>query len=71
MKVSSNNTDGSNLQRIAYSKKEACEVLGLSNVTLWRLEKKGLLKPIHGLRHKIYSVEAIKKFAARTDEEVV
>jgi predicted site-specific integrase-resolvase len=67
MNVSSRNIDGENLERIAYNKKEVCEVLGLSEVTLWRLEKRGLLKPIFGIRHKIYSVEAVKKFVSKTE----
>ena len=50
------------IERLAYSKKEACAALGISPVSLWRLEKRGLLMPLPQLRHKLYSVEALKKF---------
>jgi hypothetical protein len=52
------------VERLAYSKKEAGAALGLSPVSLWRLEKAGLLMPIPYLRHKRYSIETLKKFVA-------
>lgn len=52
------------VERIAYNAAEACKALGVSSVTLWRLEKRGVLKPIPGLRHRLYSVESLRRFAA-------
>ena len=52
------------IERLAYSKKETCAALGISSVSLWRLEKRGLLMPLPCLRHKLYAVEALKKFVA-------
>lgn len=54
-----------NVERLTYTKREACIAIGVSEVTLWRLEKKGLLSPIPGLRHKLYSVAALRRFAER------
>ncbi len=51
-----------NPERLAYTKTELCELLHLSTVTLWRLEKRGLLVPIPSIRHKIYSKAAVDAF---------
>lgn len=48
--------------RLAYSKNELSQLLGLSPVTLWRLEKKGILRPVAGVRHKLYSATAVSRF---------
>lgn len=57
----------SGVGRLTYTKAELCKALGLSNTTLWRLEQRGLLKPLAGLRHKIYPVTAVEKFLAGGD----
>jgi hypothetical protein len=51
-----------NLERLAYTKAELCKLLHISTVTLWRLEKRGLLVPIPSIRHKIYSKVAVEAF---------
>ena len=51
-----------NPERLAYTKAELCELLHISTVTLWRLEKRGLLVPIPSIRHKIYSKVAVEAF---------
>ena len=56
------------IERLAYTKKELLVSLSLSPVTLWRLEKRGLIHPIAGIRHKIYSVAEVKRFLARRAE---
>lgn len=48
--------------RLAYSKAELASSLGLSEITIWRLERKGLLRAVPGVRHKIYSVAAVQRF---------
>jgi hypothetical protein len=53
------------VERLAYSAKEAAEALGVSSVTLWRLAKRGKLQPIPGLRHRLYSIAALRRFAER------
>ena len=59
--VSSSNLS---VARIVYSKAELCEVLQISPVSAWRLEKRGLLMPVPGLRHKIYARAAVDRFLA-------
>ena len=49
-------------EKLAYNQAELCAVLGLSKVTLWRLEKRGLLTPVSGVRNKIYSRRAVLAF---------
>lgn len=46
--------------RLAYTKAQLLEVLPVSSTTLWRWEKRGILKPIPGIRHKLYSVAAVR-----------
>jgi hypothetical protein len=51
------------VEKLAYNKSEACAALGgISVTTLWRFEKRGLLKPIPGIRHKLYPVAALRRF---------
>lgn len=50
--------------RLVYSKAELCEALQISPVSAWRLEKRGLLMPVPGLRHKIYARAAVDRFLA-------
>lgn len=52
------------VERLAYTAKETATCLGVSLVTLWRLQKRGLLLPVPGLGKRLYSVESIKRFAA-------
>jgi hypothetical protein len=51
--------------RLTYTKAELCEALHLSPVTLWRLEQRGVLMPLRGLRHKIYPVSVVERFLAK------
>lgn len=51
-------------EKLAYNKDELCAVLGVSPVTLWRLEKRGLLRPVPGIRHKLYSRKVVEAFLA-------
>ena len=48
-------------ERLAYSVKETAEVLGISEVTVYRLLLRGRLKSIPGLRHKIIPRSSIVK----------
>ena len=53
------------VERLTYSSREVCEALGLSITTLWRLTKRGHLTPLPGIRHKLYSVAAVRRFAEK------
>jgi hypothetical protein len=52
-------------QKLTYSAKELRELLGVSSVTLWRLEKRGILTPLPDLRHKLYPAKMVEKFLSR------
>lgn len=56
------------IERLAYTKDELTKALSLSPVTLWRLEKRGLIHAVTGIRHKLYSVAEVKRFLARREE---
>jgi hypothetical protein len=51
------------VERIALTTKETLAALQISETSLWRLGRAGLLMPMPGLRHKRYAVAAIKRFA--------
>lgn len=50
------------VQKLAYSAKEASEALGVSTTTLWRLEKRGLIRAVPGMRVKLYGVDELRRF---------
>lgn len=52
------------VERLAYTADQVCAALQISKVTLWRLERRGLLRPVPHLRHKRYSASAITQFLA-------
>jgi hypothetical protein len=54
------------LEKLAFTKAELCAVLGISPVTVWRLEKRGLLRSIGGLRHKLFSKTEVNRFLKTT-----
>ena len=47
--------------RLAYTLKQLCAELSLSPVTIYRLEARGLLKSLPGIRRKIYSRAEVEK----------
>jgi len=58
--------------RLAYSTKQTCEALGgISPVSLWRLVKRGLLRPSRALRHPLYPVIEIERFLRETSETAI
>jgi predicted site-specific integrase-resolvase len=50
------------LQRDAFSMKETAEKLGISYMSVFRLVKRGLLKPCVALRIKLISQKEIDRF---------
>lgn len=48
------------VEKLAYTGPEVNEILGgISDVTRWRLEKKGLLKRVPGIGKPLYSRRAV------------
>lgn len=55
----------SKIERLTYTNREACAVLGVSKVTLWRLEQRGLLRSVAGLRCKLWPVAELRRFVEK------
>lgn len=53
------------IEKLTYNAREACVALGISSTTLWRLERRGFLTPLPGLRHKLYPTAAVRRFAEK------
>jgi hypothetical protein len=53
-----------NAPRLALTRREACAALGISETSIWRLEARGLLRPVKHLRHRLYAVKEIERFLA-------
>lgn len=52
------------VEKLAYTADEIQSILGISPVTRWRYEKRGLLKAVPGIRHKLYSRKSVDEFLA-------
>jgi len=53
------------IEPLACRREEACRLLGgISTVSLWRMEKAGLIRPVPGIRHKLYSLQSLRDFVA-------
>jgi hypothetical protein len=50
------------IQRLAYTVKETAFALGCKPSTVWRLTKRGLLKPNRATRVPLYPVSEIQRF---------
>jgi hypothetical protein len=54
------------VERLAFNARETAKTLGISIVTLWRLENRGLLKPSRALRTPLWSRTEIERFLKET-----
>lgn len=50
--------------KLAYTLKELSDELGISKVSIYRFEIRGLLKPLPYFRHKVFSREEVERFLA-------
>jgi len=50
------------IPRLAYTTKETAAALGVKPTTIWRLTKRGLLKPNRATRCPLYPVSEITRF---------
>lgn len=57
-------------QKLALSRAEAAEALGISPVTLDRLTQRGLLKPSRATRRPLYPIWEIERFLRDTSETI-
>lgn len=66
MKQSDANSNGPAQSQLAYTPRETAEQLRISIVSLWRLERRGLIKPSRALRTPRFSREEIERFLRET-----
>lgn len=57
-------------QKLALSRAEAAEALGISPVTLDRLTQRGLLKPSRATRRPLYSIPELERFLRDTSQTI-
>lgn len=50
------------IEKLAYNTNEAAAALGVSTATLWRMEKRGMIRALSTIRggRKLYSVRALR-----------
>lgn len=49
-------------ERLVLTRREACVALGISATSLWRLEARGLIRPVSHLRTKLYPLKELARF---------
>ena len=54
------------LPKLAYSMREAAEVIGVSYITMFRLLKRGLIKSSSACRHKLIPHRELERFLKDT-----
>jgi predicted site-specific integrase-resolvase len=57
--------------KLALTRAEAAEALGITPVTVDRLAKRGLLRPSRATRRPLYSIEEIERFLRDTSKSIV
>ena len=53
--------------QLSYTRSQLCKELSLSADTLYKLENQGLLRPLPGIRHKIYSRAEVERFLSSAE----
>lgn len=54
------------MARLAFSRREAADLLGISEPSLDRLVQRGLLRPSRALRRPLFTAREIERFLADT-----
>lgn len=57
---------GQSFARLAYTTQETASLLGIHRGTLWRLVKRGLIRPSKALRIPLFPRSEIERFLAET-----
>jgi DNA-binding transcriptional MerR regulator len=64
-------TNNSSIPKLALTRAEAAQVLGVSPVTIDRITKRGLLNPSRATRRPLYSIKELEKFLENTRGQVL
>jgi excisionase family DNA binding protein len=59
---SKNSAENPPLTKLAYTRDEAAQVLGVHPITISRLTEKGALRPNRSTRRPLYSLEELQRF---------
>ena len=62
MKRNTHTTTGAGLPRLAFNTEETAQMLGLERTSLWRLEKRGLIRANRALRTPLFPLAEINRF---------
>lgn len=62
--------DGQQLPKLAFTRKEAAQILSISPATLDRLVERGLLHPSRATRRPIFSREELLRFLRDTTNAI-
>ncbi len=62
--ISADHQSNNGLPLLTYTADQVCAMLQISKVTLWRLGRRRLLRPLSHLRHKRFSAEEVRRFAS-------
>lgn len=65
-----NNDNNNDSPKLALSRLEAAQALGVSPITVDRLALRGLLRPSRATRRPLYAVDEIRRFLAETTAQV-
>jgi DNA-binding transcriptional MerR regulator len=57
-------------QRLAYSRKEAADLLNISTASLDRLVRRGLIRPSRALRRPLYTRAELERFLRESAPEL-
>jgi len=66
--MSSEDNTSRSLPRLAWSLTETAEILGLSYTTVWRLVKRGKIRAVPGIGHKLIPQKEIERFLDTVEE---
>ena len=61
---------GQNQIRLAYTRIEAADLLGMNPITLDRLAKRGLITPSRATRRPLYAHEELVRFLRETTSQL-
>lgn len=66
-----NPVKNSNVPKLALTREEAAQAIGVHPITISRLTERGLLRPSHATRRPLYPVTEIERFLRDTASEPV
>ncbi len=63
------NGESNGVPKLALTRTEAAQALGITPLTLYRLEKRGLVRPSRATRRPLYPVSELERFLRDTSSK--